>query len=257
MDVATWASIPARKPASNRTRQASKQCATFYNCVHSRASIECFASPVGLRPTEDANHNKKGKFLFMAPTGIPRLTEAGKIRFWKKVYVGAKDECWPLRKVTRSDGYGRIRVNGEKHYAHRVAFVAAGNTFEDGPYVRHVVCANRQCCNPRHLASGTKQDNADDRERDGNTSRGPRHSQIMSVLNRARAKLSDQKAREIRAKCCATGLTQREIAAMYGVCQSLVSGIARGCVGETKPEMTETPLRSPCEARGKSNFPLP
>jgi hypothetical protein len=163
----------------------------------------------------------------MTPKVIPNLDSKIIARFWKRVEIKGPNECWPFKDIVREDGYGRLRVKGKKHYAHRVAFVASGKQFTNGPHVRHVVCANRRCCNPAHLESGTKQDNADDREKDGRTSRGNRHSAIMTETIRRRSKLSLESATEIR-ELCASGIGHRELSEKFEVAISTISSVVTG-----------------------------
>lgn len=161
---------------------------------------------------------------------IPALDEETVEWFWSHINVGLPHECWPFKRLRPSKkGYGVVQIGGENFYAHRVAFVAGGKKFTDGPLVRHFVCGNPACCNPAHLESGTHQDNMDDKERHGRTSRGLKHSQALGPSLRAlpTTKLTVESAREIH-QLRADGWFQYELAARFGVTCTTIQKVLRG-----------------------------
>lgn len=69
--------------------------------------------------------------------------------------------CWIWLGTKDKNGYGIFKVSPHTTTtAHRMAYKLY--TGEPGPHVRHL-CHNRSCVNPGHLASGTAQDNTEDR----------------------------------------------------------------------------------------------
>lgn len=116
---------------------------------------------------------------------IAAMPEKDKERFWSKVEKGADDACWPWKKGLRN-GYGQFSFKHSPLGSHRCAFIFSGGKFDLGPIVRHVVCGNRVCCNPRHLGSGTHQDNADDTLIHGTRQRGDTHTSRTRIECRPR-----------------------------------------------------------------------
>lgn len=89
----------------------------------------------------------------------------------------------------------------------------------DGLHVLHH-CDNPPCVNPAHLFLGTNADNVADKTAKGR-GRGGRGEAHRN------AKLTADQVREIR-ELAASGLTQREIAARYGVRHTAIGKILRG-----------------------------
>ncbi len=74
------------------------------------------------------------------------------LNFWQKVAITANpDKCWIWRHGLQSSGYGCAFWSGRKRGAHVVAFLLGGGELKPNELVRHTVCRNKLCCNPRHL----------------------------------------------------------------------------------------------------------
>ncbi|MDX3328828.1 HNH endonuclease signature motif containing protein [Streptomyces sp. ME02-6979-3A] len=56
-------------------------------------------------------------------------------------------------------GYGRIFVNGEQHYTHRLSYQLDVGSIPDGLYLDHL-CRVPACCNPQHLEPVTPRENS-------------------------------------------------------------------------------------------------
>lgn len=78
-------------------------------------------------------------------------------------------------------------------------------------------CNNPPCCNPDHLREGTHQENMDDKLRAGRQPRGE---------SNGRAKLTLAQVEEIKANV--QGLTQYQLADLYGVKRPCIAKIQRG-----------------------------
>jgi len=79
-------------------------------------------------------------------------------RFWSKVDFSNPDGCWPWKGSMRH-AYGEVWINGQKEYAHRVAFKLVYG-YEPEAVCHH--CDNPPCCRPDHLFGGTQVDNCHD-----------------------------------------------------------------------------------------------
>lgn len=89
-------------------------------------------------------------------------------RFWSKIQVGDKDECWPwIAKSKHPKGYGLFTLStgksgGKKIVASRVACTLVNG---EAPFPSANTlhsCDNPPCCNPAHLRWGTQKDNVAD-----------------------------------------------------------------------------------------------
>ena len=111
-------------------------------------------------------------------------------------------------------GYGHFYNRGALLYAHRFAYEQYVGPIPKNICVCHK-CDVRCCVNPAHLFLGTKAENLSDMARKGRASRG---------AHRWSAKLSDEVVRIIRK----SAKTNSELARVYGVSPSLISGIRHG-----------------------------
>lgn len=82
-------------------------------------------------------------------------------RFWDKVDVKNKDECWPWIGATNPAGYGKLHVDGKFIDAHRMAYHIHYDEHPGNLLVCHS-CDNPTCVNPHHLWLGTYSDNIRD-----------------------------------------------------------------------------------------------
>lgn len=109
--------------------------------------------------------------------------------------------------------YGRSRmvINGKtvNTTAHRRVFYRHNGYLPE--VVRHS-CDNPRCINPEHLLPGTQQDNMQDRLQRGRWAGG------------RPAALNTEQCEAIRQST----LTQRVLAAQYGVSQATISNVKRG-----------------------------
>lgn len=111
------------------------------------------------------------------------------------------------------NGYGNFRTPTKHELAHRASHRLFVGPL-DGRDVMHT-CDTPACVNPSHLRLGTRTENMCDAKSKGRMASGERHGQ---------AKLSAEQVAQIRAQHG----TQKQVAALFGISQSHVSGIKRG-----------------------------
>lgn len=93
-------------------------------------------------------------------------TRSVKDRFWEKVDVKNKNECWIWNSTTDKNGYGIFKLGNKDVKAHRVSWEFHSGSIPLGMQILHK-CDNPPCINPNHLFLGTPQDNMDDKKKKG------------------------------------------------------------------------------------------
>ena len=101
--------------------------------------------------------------------------EALKARIIKSaINCSDQNSCWNWILSKQRNGYGQMKFQGKMHRAHRVSYMAFVGEIKAGLEVMHS-CDNRQCVNPRHLSTGTHQQNMSEIATKGRTKRGSDH----------------------------------------------------------------------------------
>lgn len=152
--------------------------------------------------------------------GETEKREADLLRFMKKV-KRVSSGCWEWQGYLSQPptlGYG-IFYCGNPKKAHRWLYTQIYGDLPRNVFVCHR-CDNPKCVNPRHLFTGTHQENMDDCVRKG---RRPGHKPRQLRPN---AKLTMEQADTIR-KVFKPGMAPI-LAREYGVFTSTVMGIVRG-----------------------------
>lgn len=137
-------------------------------------------------------------------------------RFRLQFVARGPDDCWEWTGARQTFGYGLLRVDGRLQRAHRYSYERYNGPIPAGLFVLHR-CDNPPCVNPNHLFLGTVQDNSDDMCRKG-----------RQAHNATWSKLTDAQVRAIRHEYALGGVSQRAIAARYGVSQMAISRAVRG-----------------------------
>jgi DNA-binding XRE family transcriptional regulator len=131
-----------------------------------------------------------------------------------ETYVNKTDECWLWIGGKDVKNYGIFFYKGKTQFAHRVSLLLYNKvpSLTPGLQVRHS-CRNTCCVNPDHLSEGTRQQNAEDKRRDGTNLSGTRcHF----------SKLDWEKVSEIRSS---VDMTRQELTKKYGVSSSSIGAI--------------------------------
>ena len=132
-----------------------------------------------------------------------------------KLEYSTETYCWLWNGRIRK-GYGEIKYNGKHFGAHRVAYQYFVKDIPDGLCVLHK-CDVPNCCNPMHLYIGTKQDNADDRERRNRSN----YNNAARGEKNGRSKLTEKQVLEIRE----SKDTQVVLAKRYHISRSHISNV--------------------------------
>lgn len=150
-------------------------------------------------------------------------------RFWNHVQPVrgvrklAFPGCWEWQGSRTYKGYGSLERGGRRWLAHRYAWLLSHGAIPGDMQVCHR-CDNPRCVNPEHLFLGTQSTNQLDavrKRRSAAIRRGEAHPS---------AKVSDEQIKEIR-KRYRPRQNSRQLAAEYGVSQSLINHIAAGKFG--------------------------
>ena len=126
--------------------------------------------------------------------------------------VDKSGDCWIWLGRLTDDGYGILDVDVKGKLAHRLAWEMESDSIPDGMEVCHH-CDNPRCVRVSHLFLGTHQENIADRDR---KERG------------GVAKLTKSQVAEIRRIYSHGSITQKELAARYGVARCTISAITTG-----------------------------
>lgn len=145
------------------------------------------------------------------------LNEKQLKNFEDKVERVPFSECQYWTACTIRGGYGHFKVNGTMMKAHRVAYEQFVGPIPKCAFILHS-CDQPSCVNPKHLRTGTHQENMDDmKKRD-------RQAKPKGETN-GRVKLTETEVAEIRKLYAAGGISHRALAGRFGVARSLISFI--------------------------------
>lgn len=161
-------------------------------------------------------------------------------RFWSKVEKsGDVDGCWLWKASVSSTGYGQINVNGRPAKAHRVAWELINGAIGEG------LCACHRCDTPlcvraerdpstSHIFLGTQADNMRDMAVKGRSSQWKRRKERPAPRGPAigsrngNSRLTETEVAVIFSRYVVGGVSQRALAAEFGIDQQIVGRIARG-----------------------------
>lgn len=89
------------------------------------------------------------------PCGSMRRPEA--VRFWEKVHVRGRGDCWIWQATRDQNGYGMFKAEHSTR-AHQWSYRNLVGPVPEGFVLDHL-CRTRSCVNPAHLEPVTSQEN--------------------------------------------------------------------------------------------------
>lgn len=137
-------------------------------------------------------------------------------RFLSK--VDKTEECWLWTAALSHNGYGRMRVGKKIVRATHISMALYHPDLAPGEVVMHS-CDNPICVNPSHLSWGTQMENIADRDSKNRQAKGEKNGA---------SKITADIAQNIRVRYAEKKVTQKELAALYGISQRSVSYIVNG-----------------------------
>lgn len=145
------------------------------------------------------------------------MTEKDQQRFWSKVNLGTEENCWDWTASCVTAGYGKFSYKSKAFDAHRFSYFLHFGEIPRGMFVCHR-CDNPKCVNPSHLFLGTNLDNVKD--------------MIAKRLHRfgdktSRSKVANKEIKKIKT-LYKKGISQKQLAKKFGICQSSISRILSG-----------------------------
>ena len=94
-------------------------------------------------------------------------------RFMRRIVVDPDTGCWKWTgHIDPVSGYGRIQVDGQTAYTHRVSYEMHVGPIPDGLHLDHL-CRNRACSAPQHLEPVTCLENVQRGEGHGSETHCP------------------------------------------------------------------------------------
>jgi hypothetical protein len=146
--------------------------------------------------------------------------DRGKPLAWLEANATYSDDACLLWPFGKSNGYGVISRRGEAPtMAHRLMCIIAHGPHPEGQSETAHSCGNRACVNPRHLRHASPRENGEDKILHDRVNRGERNGQ---------SKLTRVQAQQIVGLYVAGGVTQKQIAAKFGIRDSTVNRIISG-----------------------------
>lgn len=146
-------------------------------------------------------------------------------RWWQHVLIDPADPkgCWKWKGCRTVQGYGRIQIQGQFYYAHRLALIVAGVDLPEGAWACHH-CDVMDCVNPSHLYVGDATSNNRDTVKRGRWRKAPLEKYTRGERHGAtHLKVTDVLAiRSLRA----AGGTHVSIAKTFGISPSQAARIA-------------------------------
>jgi DNA-binding MarR family transcriptional regulator len=139
-------------------------------------------------------------------------------RFWRRVDIKDKDDCWNWIAGKDEDGYGFVEFHGVTYRSTHIAYMITRGEIEKELFICHK-CDNPSCVNPDHLFLGTCLDNVKDRHLKNRDAKG-------SAVGTS--KLNENEIEEILELYFNKKMMSKDIAKKYGVHRSTIGRVVSG-----------------------------
>jgi hypothetical protein len=189
---------------------------TKFNCAECGAQVERLYTMTEARKGSPQYCTKECFSKALKKRSAKRL---GK-RFWSKVAIADKEECWLWQGMLKPSGYGYFNSRrGETTLAHRHAYMLeTGKKIDSSVHICHS-CDNPRCVNPAHLWEGDPRSNYDDMVSKGRRVYAPLRGQASP-----HSRLTEAQAREV----LQSPLGNKQLADKFGVSSSAIWLIRNG-----------------------------
>lgn len=154
----------------------------------------------------------------MGIADLMALDATAESRFWSSV-AKSPEGCWLWTAGKISSGYGAFWIKNHLILAHRFSYFLTNGSIGK-LFVCHR-CDVKLCVKPDHLFAGTHSDNMTDMSRKGRHYMHARRNEHLGE-NANAAKLTDEQADEVRFRYSMGGVSQRALAAEYGINQRAI-----------------------------------
>lgn len=144
-------------------------------------------------------------------------------RFWEKVLVGEKGECWAWIGYKGSFGRGVMWNGRTNENAPRISYRLMRGDIPHGLGVLHK-CDNPNCVNPKHLFLGDQKDNV----RDAIQKNRFKQNKARSGERHHFAKLSGMDVKEIKRLYKTMDIPASKLGRLYDVSKSQIYRIVNG-----------------------------
>ncbi len=147
-------------------------------------------------------------------------------------WCGYQTECWIWEGNTNPNGYGLMTGYHKVRLAHRLSWIKHHKRdIPDGMGVLHH-CDVPPCVRPDHLFLGTQRDNVRDMIEKGRAYQGHhpwsyKPKPTIRGTRHPKAVLNEDSVREIRARYRSGGVSERGLAAEYGVGRQTITRVLK------------------------------
>ena len=154
----------------------------------------------------------------IAPDGRIKRYHTDEERFWDKVDIKSKDDCWIWLASNSGNRYGKYKNNKKFYQAHRYAWILTNGSIPDDVLVLHK-CDNGFCVNPNHLYLGSQSDNMRDRSLRYKGRTGPSCKVDIEDIVYMKSAIYNKR------------MTQAELARLFGISPRYVGDLVTGVCG--------------------------